>query len=101
MASRIAKTPLLQFQRQLAAQASPAAIKKPAASEGIEVRTKEKCFIKESNFVQNVIKVFSIYNGSDMLFWLWIPYLLLIFKTTHSVNLCKLNLFILKLLFVR
>jgi hypothetical protein len=36
-----------------------------------------------------------------MLFWLWIPYLLLIFKTTHSVNLCKLNLFILKLLFVR
>ncbi len=39
MASRIAKTPLVQFQRQLAAQAAPAAtIKKAAASEGIEVR---------------------------------------------------------------
>jgi len=39
MASRIAKTPLVQFQRQLAAQAAPAAaIKKSAASEGIEVR---------------------------------------------------------------
>jgi hypothetical protein len=37
MASRISKTPLVQLQRQFAAQAAPAA-KKAAATEAIEVR---------------------------------------------------------------
>jgi ubiquinol-cytochrome c reductase core subunit 2 len=39
MASRIARTPLVQVQRQLATKASPAAIKKQTASEAIETST--------------------------------------------------------------
>ncbi len=42
MASRIAKTPLVQIQRQFAAQASPALKKSSSSSDDIEVRFERK-----------------------------------------------------------